>query len=247
MKKRYLSLLVPLFMLTISTLSLPVQASTYDQVTVNLHKQLFTSQPEATEQDGQLGFSMVGTPEANDVFTIYDATALYQKAQNDSNFDTKEWIKSFAKMNEQEIQDLDISNLKQIKTNDLGIASVTLPVNKQAAYLFVEKATEESTEPTAPVMLILPFYEPRTGQELQTVQLYLKNTQPALEIKEPVESLPNTGTPSVSNETKTNDSPWYQLPNTGSTKTAVSLIGVGILLFTTGFIYLQYKKNKQKQ
>lgn len=246
MKKRYISLLVPLFMLTIY-MSQPVQASTYDQVTVNVHKQLFTSQPEAKEQDGQLGFSMTGTPEANDSFTVYDATALYQDAQKQSDFDTKEWIKSFAQMDDKEIQALDLKRVMQVKTNDLGIASVTLPVVKQAAYLFVEKATEESTEPTAPVMLILPFYEPRTGQKLQTVQLYLKNTQPALEIKEPVESLPNTGTPSVSNETKTSDSPWYQLPNTGSTKTTVSLIGVGILLFTTGFIYLQHKKNKQKQ
>ena len=80
MKKRYISLLVPLFMLTIY-MSQPVQASTYDQVTVNVHKQLFTSQPEAKEQDGQLRFSMTGTPEANDSFTVYDATAIYQDAQ----------------------------------------------------------------------------------------------------------------------------------------------------------------------
>lgn len=244
MKKRYISLLVPLFMLTIY-MSQPVQASTYDQVTVNVHKQLFTSQPEAKEQDGQLGFSMTGTPEANDSFTVYDATAIYQDAQKRSDFDTKAWIKSFAKMNEQEIQALDLKRVTQVKTNDLGVASVTLPIVKQAAYLFVEETSEQVTEPTAPVMLILPFYEPRTGQELQTVQLYLKNTQPALEIKEPIETLPTTTSPSV--ETETSESPWHTLPNTGSTKTKVSLIGVGILLLATGFIYLQHKKNKQKQ
>ncbi|HHJ3393244.1 TPA: pilin N-terminal domain-containing protein [Enterococcus faecium] len=246
MKKRYISLLVPLFMLTIY-MSQPVQASTYDQVTVNVHKQLFTSQPEAKEQDGQLRFSMTGTPEANDSFTVYDATAIYQDAQKKSDFDTKVWIKSFAQMDDKEIQALDLKSVTQIKTNDLGIASVTLPVVQQAAYLFVEETSEQVTEPTAPVMLILPFYEPRTGQELQTVQLYLKNTQSALEIKEPVESLPTTTSPSVSVETETSESPWYTLPNTGSTKTKVSLIGVGILLLATGFIYLQHKKNKQKQ
>lgn len=244
MSMRYRNvLLVPLFLMTLY-LAHPAQAATYSEVEITLHKHLFATKPDLVERQGNKEEQVKGTPEANDPFIVYNATALYQDERVKPGFNAKEWIKSFANMKVDEITRYAFPVVDKLTTNDEGEATTTVPVEKQAAYLFVEADNQATQEPTAPIMVLLPFYQPQTGQELQTLHLYLKNTQPVLEVTQPTAEIPKTGAMQTDTIQTVEKSPWFTLPNTGSAATKVSLIGGVILLLTTGVIYLKHKKIK---
>ena len=242
--------LASVFLFAFLVTSLEVHANTYSEVDIIIHKQFFTTTPKEVVRDGQVDESMEGTPQANDQFIVYDVTKEYQQQQKEKEFTRKAFLKAWGQLDSKTIADQNLPVIQEVVTNDKGQAHVKVPVDQQAAYLFVEKTSSQQTEPTAPVVVLLPLYQTNTDKELQEVHIYLKNTQPVFEIKEPPEEFPNTNgqeniSPNVS-EPQT-DSPWYRLPNTGSTTTKISLIGALLLLSISSHMYLKHKKNKQKQ
>lgn len=242
--------LIALLMTVIGLTAHPARADTSArEVTVILNKRIWIDQlPTQKTNIGTEQADFGGQPLAGATFEVYDATDLYQQALAQSDFDAKTWMKSWTTKSLTQIHAAGLTKAVATATTDAnGQATIQLSESELAAYLFVEtnivNTTYTITDKTesVPLMLLLPYYDSQTNQELSTIHIYLKNAGTRVTPTKPSETpeTPNTKQPT------TETSIWHKLPNTGQAKSAITAVGLCILAFG-GWLIWHKKQGKNE-